>query len=48
MSVSDVKKKIKSIFNARNRIAAGEKFAIKGWRVTADGVEYLIQWDYSL
>lgn len=48
MSVSDVKKNIKSIFNARNRIAAGEKFVIKGRRVTADGVEYLIQWDYSL
>lgn len=48
MSVSDVKKDIKSIFNARNRIAAGEKFSIKGRRVTADGVEYLIQWDYSL
>lgn len=48
MSVSDVKKSIKSIFNARNRIAAGEKFLIKGRRVTSDGVEYLIQWDYSL
>ncbi|KAK3923536.1 Metal-response element-binding transcription factor 2 [Frankliniella fusca] len=48
MSVSDVKKNIKSIFNARNRIAAGEKFLIKGRRVTADGVEYLIQWDYAI
>ncbi|XP_034233389.1 uncharacterized protein LOC117640692 isoform X2 [Thrips palmi] len=48
MSVSDVKRNIKSIFNARNRIASGEKFLVKGRRVTADGVEYLIQWDYSL
>ncbi|XP_052129525.1 uncharacterized protein LOC113204915 [Frankliniella occidentalis] len=48
MSVSDVKRNIKSIFNARNRIAAGEKFVIKGRRVTADGVEYLIQWDYTI
>lgn len=48
MSLSDVKKNIKCIFNARNRISAGEKFVIKGRRVTADGVEYLIQWDYSL
>ena len=48
MSLADVKRNIKCIFNARNRISAGEKFSIKGRRVTADGVEYLIQWDYSL
>lgn len=48
ITVDDLKRDIKSIFSASNRIAAGEKFLIKGRRVTANGVEYLIQWDYSL
>lgn len=46
ISMNKLKSSVNIYFGAANRIASGEKFTIKGKRLTPNGqVQYLIEWD---
>jgi len=46
ISLDDLKSSVNIYFGAANRIAAGEKFAIKAKRIGPNGqTQYLIEWE---